>query len=335
MSASRGSGLGPRSLALFTSRSRRPTASTAAARASRCSGSVTSPATTTASGRCSARPPGCRASSTSRQPRRSRARARARPRPRDPPVTRATGCVVCVMRRYSDLKLTSGQASISGRACFSADDRPAHRRRGGRAQRRRRVGAALLRARRADRREADHGQPASLRPLRPPAAGVHPRRPHRGPEPGGGRRRAGHPPGRPHSHPGGLDPAVPHLAATPRRADRGPGAAPGRAGLLHRLRLPVAPAVRDVEPRGRDGRATGPARGSCRAGCARRTDAPDRARRFSGRGRRRPRPRAARRARRPGARPWSAAARCRSPRPRARARRRPPAPATPPAGRAA
>ena len=65
-----------------------------------------------------------------------------------------------------------------------------------------------------------------------------------------------------------LDAAVTVVAAPPGRADRGADEAARRARLVHRLRLPVAAALRDVESRRRRRRAAARARSTCPRRCA-------------------------------------------------------------------
>ena len=118
------------------------------------------------------------------------------------------------------------------------------------------VGAAVLRARGPARRDSDVRRPAPLPAQRAAAAGVHPGRAQRRAVARGDRRRPGHPAGRSQPDEGRLDAAVALLARAARRPDRRAEQAARRAGLVHRLRLPVAEDVRDVQPRrpGRDGR---------------------------------------------------------------------------------
>ena len=65
-----------------------------------------------------------------------------------------------------------------------------------------------------------------------------------------------------------LDPALAHLARAPRRPDRGPAEAARRARLVHRLRLPVAQALRDVRIPATSRPAPGRARSTCPLPCA-------------------------------------------------------------------
>ena len=103
MSAARGRGLWPRVLALFTSRSRPPSTSAARAKARRCPGSVTSPATartcalplrrSRTSSAAADSPDSPRASSTRDHPWVASPLARAFPSPLDAPVTIATAMI--------------------------------------------------------------------------------------------------------------------------------------------------------------------------------------------------------------------------------------------------
>ena len=135
--------------------------------------------------------------------------------------------------------------------------------------------------------------------------------------------RARHPARGAHADAGRLDAAVADLARSPRRADRRAAQAARRAGLVHRLRLPVAAALRRLRTRPTSRRAAGRARSI--------SPAPLRvypasavddlgARQVGERGGR-------------AARSSTGAARCRSRRRRGRARRGRRAPATPPAAR--
>ena len=127
------------------------------------------------------------------------------------------------------------------------------------AQRFRAVGDPVLRQGRSDQREPDEWRTATVRAQHVAAAGIHPCRPQCRLEPRRDRRRARNAAGQSHTHPRGLDPAVEGLATTTRRSDRGADGVARQTGLLHRMRVPVAEALCDLESVRR--------RGRCRAWC--------------------------------------------------------------------
>ena len=139
------------------------------------------------------------------------------------------------------------------------------------------VGAALLRGAGADQRHPHAGRRPALSAQRAAPAGGHPGGPQRGPvaarDPHGAGLAAGGPP----ADRGRLGAALPRMAGPAGRADRRAHPAARRADLLHRLRLPVAGAVRAVQPRRRGRGARAPGRAGCRrpcAACPRRADRP-------------------------------------------------------------
>ena len=133
------------------------------------------------------------------------------------------------------------------------------------AQRRRALGAALLRGRGPDRVRAQRRQPAALRARRPAARGGDP-----------GRARGGHPAGvdprrplaaarRPAALQARLGAALARLARRRRGAHRAARARARRPRLLHRLRLPLAALVPALQPGRPRGRRQGRARATCSA----------------------------------------------------------------------
>ena len=189
-----------------------------------------------------------RASVTTIQPASSRERARARPRPEDPPVMRAVGGVSFGSHEPS----VKVQVNLSSRG-GDGFARAALRGRGRQAQWVRRVGAALLRGRGTDLGHPHVGRPAPVRAQRAAPAGLHPGRLQHRAHPRRGPRGARPAAGRPGADQGGLATDHAALARPARRPDRRPGAAARRARLVHRLRLPVPPALPDDEPRRLDG----------------------------------------------------------------------------------
>src|SRR5690625_4410898 len=136
----------------------------------------------------------------------------------------------------------------------------ADRRRGGRAQRGKRLSAALLRAQRADRRPAHLGEPAPVPAGRAAPVGAEPGRAAGGYPSGGHPQCSGRAAGRAHPDPAGLAAALRAVAGRAGRADPPAAAAAGQLHRLHRLRLSVHRPVRAGEPARCAGRARrGPA----------------------------------------------------------------------------
>ena len=126
----------------------------------------------------------------------------------------------------------------------------AHARRARRTGRRHGLGPALLRARGPHRQPSHERQPAPLPPRRAAPRRVHPVLPATRHLAARHRRSAGLPPRGPHPDVGGLVPALRTLALRPRRPHHAAAEPARQPRRLHRLRLPVAGDLRDLQLRG-------------------------------------------------------------------------------------
>ena len=116
-------------------------------------------------------------------------------------------------------------------------------------QRRRDLGAALLRARRPDQQPAHVGQSTPLRPRHVAQGGVHSDVAASRHPAGPGPQRAGHAPDRSRADEQGLGEALGGLAPRSRRPDPSFAAPARQSRRLHRLRLPEPAQLCAVQPR--------------------------------------------------------------------------------------